>query len=492
MKKFGIAGAGLAAVLLMAGGIWLLVQPAPAATLADCNVIIIVIDALRADHLGCYGYQRDTSPFIDSIAGRAVVFEDANSVSSYTLEVVPALLSGLLPSSGGAGTGWFATPPPDPNLGEMFGRAGYRTGFFTDHPALATVPVDRGFGETDFVQTEWGVSGAGPLVSQRALEFAKRNKRKKFMMYLHYLDPHGPYEPKKDSYLRFADHVYPDPLRLFDQVRFVLPELKAEGFGPGEARFEDLMLRYDAEIYQADRAVKQLFDGLKAQGLLDNTLVILAADHGEEFLDHGFVEHAWRLYRESVHVPLLFYAPKFIQPARVSDPVSLADVAPTVLDLAGVNHGRADFDGEALFQRQNGEWTFVPRTKPLIAELLLEIRNTVRTVIDDGYKYIAAQRWLSSDECAHQASVQADLIKALREGKIEGVDPWGPIVHEELYNLRDDPNELKPVQDQQKIMQMRKILDDYHSACRRKPGKVTPQQVVLPPKEEERRRKLGY
>ena len=496
MKKRLLIVAAAAAVLLVAGGVYLLTMPAPATNLSDCNVVLVVIDSLRADHLGCFGYGRDTSPFLDSVAGQSVFFERANSVSSYTCEVVPALLSGLLPSSGGTGTGWLSMPPEAESLGEHFGGAGYKTGFFTDQPVLGTLPVDRGFGEVDHVETRWGISQVGPLLSARALEFVRQNKRQKFMMYLHYMDPHAPYQPKKESYLRFAKEIYPNPLRLYDQVRPVIPQLVSEGFGPGEVRFEDLMLRYDAEIYEADTAIRLLFEGLKRYGVLDKTLVIITADHGEEFLDHGYVEHAWRLYTESLHVPLFFYAPTFLNPARVSQPVSLIDVPPTVLDLTQVRHGRTDFDGTPLFGREGVTPIFAPRTKPLIAELLMETRDNVRMVIDGDYKYLAGQRWLTPAECAHQASVQDKQLEQLRAGKLPLIDPWGPVVHEELYNIKDDPNEQRPVQDEAQLERMRQVLDQYKAFCQAKPkiqpDKVKSQQREMTEDEKERMKAAGY
>ena len=485
--------AAVAGALLLAGtGLYVLTAPEPATGLSDCNMVVVVIDSLRADHLGCFGYGRDTSPFLDSLAGQSVFFERANSVSSYTCEVVPALLSGLLPSSGGTGTGWLSAPPPEENLGEIFGRAGYKTGFFTDQPALVELPADRGFGEVDHVEQRWGISQVGPRLSGRALEFVKKNKRKKFMMYVHYMDPHAPYDPKKESYLRFAKEVYPKPLNLYDEVRPVLPQLLSEGFGPGEARFEDLMLRYDAEIYEADTAIRLLFEGLQRQGVLDKTLVIITADHGEEFLDHGYVEHAWRLYAESVHVPLFFYAPKFLAPARVSQPVSLIDVAPTVLDLAGIQHGGTDFDGSPLFKRDGSAPVFAPRSKPLFAELLMETRDHARMVIDGDYKYLAWQRYLAPDQCAHEAAVQDKQLALLKAGQLPLIDPWGPVMREELYDVGSDPGEKQPVQDEAQLARMRKILDEYKGLCQAKAQKIRPQQRKLTEEEEAWKRRIGY
>jgi arylsulfatase A-like enzyme len=341
-------------------------------------------------------------------------------------------------------------------------------------------------------------------LTRRVLEFAKGHQAEKTMVYVHYLDPHAPYEPPQDKYLRFADHVYPHPLNLGDQVRPCIPELVAGGFGPGEERFEDLMLRYDGEIADTDEAVQQLLEGLKALALLDDTLVILTADHGEEFLDHGYVEHAWRLYEESVHVPLLFWSPRFFKPARIPDRVSLADLLPTLLELARVSHQRNDFSGTAFFRGDGGPPVFTAPGKPIIAELLIETRSIVRTVTDGDFKYVAAQRWLTPAECSEAAKVQSEKVAELRSGKAPAFDDWGPVVFEELFNLKEDPFEQHPIleghADQRAALQ--KILTDYRAACLAPaPSGKTPEaprpglksgSTSLTPDQETQMKALGY
>ena len=312
--------------------------------LSQYNLILINIDSLRADHLGTYGYGRDTSPFIDELAAEGIVFERAFSNSSYTRESVASLLSGRLPSVAGS-TGWYATLSEEArSLSESFRASGCETGFFSNTIMLRDPGFTQGFDEVQHLPERWGISGAGLRLSKRALAFVADRGGRRFMMYLHYLDPHGPYDPAAEHYLRFSPQVSASPLRLYTDLRPRLPELLRDGVRPGEARFEDLIRRYDAEIFDTDRAVEALFRGLEELDLLDGTLVVITADHGEEFLEHGFVEHAWTLYRESLHVPLILWAPLAFGPSRIDAPVSGIDIAPTLLHLMEVPYDGSDLD----------------------------------------------------------------------------------------------------------------------------------------------------
>jgi arylsulfatase len=450
------------------------------------NVIVVVLDSLRADHLGCYGYHRDTSPFIDTVAAQAVVFENASSNSTFTCESVASLFTGLLPSTGCTGLGWFAVPNPAVDgLATLYRDAGYRTGFFTDHPALADPLFRKGFHEQGDIHTEqWGLSGSGGMVSQRALQFAKAHANQPFLMYLHYLDPHSPYQPPDEEYLQFADTVYPNPLRLHEDVRPNLPELLAEGFGPGEERFEDMVIRYDAEIRVVDAAVRDLMEGLDALGVADRTLVVITADHGEEFLDHGYVEHAWRLYRESTHVPLILWAPELLEPARFSEHVSLVQLLPTLLELTQTPTTRDDFDGESLFSLASGAPSYTPPQRPIFAELLMETRSQMRSVTVGDYRYFAAQRWLTPVECSEAAKVQTEMINKYRTGELPPLDVWQPIVHEELYNIARDPMERHNIaQDEpDTIARMREVFQEF----RAKADRQCPQGPIRPKPTPER------
>ncbi len=433
--------------------------PAP---LEGWNVVVVVIDSLRASHLGTYGYARPTTPNIDALAREAVVFERATSASSYTRESIASLFTGRLPSRSGA-IGWGARPPADAEtLASLFQRSGYRTAMVSNSIMLRHAAFQRGFDESRFVGRSQMVSGGGPALVDAALDFAGADFGRPFFLYLHFLDPHGPYDPPAELRQRMGGEAPPRPLSLYGDVRDRCSELAADGFGPGDPRFDDLVARYDAEIVHTDAALARLFAGLRAAGSLDRTLVVLTADHGEEFLEHDFVEHAWTVYQESIHVPLVVWAGSAVRPERVAGRVSLVDLMPTLVDALGLDAPDQPMDGQPLFVSSSGSapaLAVAERSGPVYAELMVQSRNLVRSVTDGRWKYIAVLHWMEPGE--REAAVRARRVNQTPRGAAER-DPFGPVIREELYDLEADPGETRSLvrSEPETLARMRRLLQD--------------------------------
>jgi arylsulfatase A-like enzyme len=461
--------------------------PDRSALLSGYDVLLIAVDALRADHLGSYDYTRDTSPFVDSLAEQGIVFESAVANSSYTRESVAALLTGSLPSRSGA-VGWLAQPGrAGPHLGEIFRRAGYRTGFYSNTSQLALEGFARGFDEVQFPTRSWKISREGGRLSALALDFVRRAGDRPVFLYLHYLDPHAPYDPAPRLRQRFAPSPLGSPLDLYDDVQPRFGELVAGGFGPGEAGFEDLVARYDAEIASTDEALESLFRGLESLGRRERTLVVITGDHGEEFLEHGFVEHAWTLYEESIQVPLIFWAAGALEPVRVARRVSLVDVLPTVLDLVGIEEPDGELDGASLLEQETGRPLELETSRPHFAELLIEERNVVRAVVQDEWKYLAVHRWTPPEGRGGRKAEKPEPVELDR----------API-REELYDLSRDPLERqnRSAESKERLESLRAVLRAYLDSAdldyaeRRSAGKQSAAEI--PPETLEQLRALGY
>ncbi len=464
-------------------------ESAPPRDDQPANLVLINIDALRADHLGCYGYGRSTSPVIDRLAAAGVVFADAASNSSYTRESVSVLLTGTLPSHAGA-TGWDAHPGgASPTLAEVLRGAGYQTAFFDLTAMLMHTDFARGFDQVDHLMKRGRASGLGPQLSQRALDWiGALDPQRPFFVYLHYLDPHGPYDPPRDALEHMGGDPLAMPLDLYRDLRPNLPALRRQGFNPGSPDFEDVVRHYDAEVFDTDRAIDQLVEGLRRRGVLEKTLIVVTADHGEEFLEHDFVEHSWTLYEESLHVPLIFWAPARLASGRVEARVSTVDVYPTVLDLLGVNHPGAALDGVSLFASRDG------RRRPAdlgsreqISELLITERNVLRAVRKDNWKYLSTLRWLAPEErAAAAASSEADHTEIVGPP----IDLWALPIREELYDLRRDPGETRNLVASEPLVarEMSQVLFEYQRHC------TVPSAVprTLTAEEAEAMRVLGY
>jgi arylsulfatase A-like enzyme len=461
------------------------------AVLSGRNVVVVLVDTLRADHLGFHDYARDTSPFLDTVAAEGVVFDRAVSNSSFTRESVSTLLTGRLPSMSGS-MGWHAAPSDHlRTLGNVFKDEGYRTGFFTTTIMLGNPKFTRGFDVVDQLVEKAGVSGMSHELTNTALAFVRESPDDPFMMYVHYFDPHGPYDPSHELKLRFTDAPHPDPVGLYTDLRPRLNQYLENGFAPGEERFEDMVLRYDAEIVDVDDAIRDLFAGLEELGVADDTLVVLTSDHGEEFLDHGNMGHAWAIYDESIQVPLVFWAPGVLEPARVSRPASVADIAPTLTALLDLPAEAGAHDGRPLFDAEGGQ---VTGTAPIVTELLIQHRNVLRAVTAGDWKYIQARRWLTPAE--RMKVVAGREQQTINKMAKLPFDPWSPVVREELFNLADDPDELVDLSGSQPVQleRMRSLLADFESRSRELGAtqQGTAEELSIDAEMAERIRSIGY
>ncbi|MCX8063560.1 MAG: sulfatase [Candidatus Hydrogenedentes bacterium] len=403
------------------------------------DIFIVAIDSLRADHVGTYGYHRNTTPFIDLIAKRGLVFEKAYSPSSFTRESVCALFTGKYPSSTSWGTGWMAQIDPGVSpLSECLSSSGYQTFLYTDNPVLVPEIFGRGFQFVEYYTDVYDKSGNGDKLVEKFIgEVSKAEQSKPIFVYFHFYDPHHPYDPAPSYYLSFANRVYPNPLSLYKDVRPNLPQLVKQGFGPGEERFEDLVLRYDAEILMVDHSVKKLYESVAKLRNNRKAIWIITADHGEEFLDHGFVEHAWRLYLESIHVPLILHiTSEELNGRRIKDEVSLVDIYPTLVNFLSLQC-RNSWEGLVLPLEDwiKGGEKSLSADRVIISELIMPTRTIGVSFIKNGWQYLCWYKWLTVEQSSEYSKIQKELITAYEKGEFSyPIYCSDPIVYEEFIS----------------------------------------------------------
>ncbi|MEZ4649981.1 MAG: sulfatase [Candidatus Eisenbacteria bacterium] len=303
------------------------------ATQPHPNLLFIVVDTLRKDHLGCYGYDRPTSPVIDELASTGIRFETAYSVAPWTLPAGATLLSGLYPSSHTAIESDRILPLAVETLAERLKANGYQTGSFVSHIYMAKnyemfQGVDKfkvRYGRsTRYVSTENVVTDA--------LDYIKRVSPSSapFFTLVHLFDPH--YEYVRHEEFGFAPE---SAGRLSGEISIDDLEAKQESLTPEEIALAEAI--YDEEIAFTDAGIGRLLEGLDELGVGDETLVVFVADHGEEFLDHGRLGHAHTLYDELLRVPLIIRLPGGEHGGQViAEPTSTIHVYPTILDLLGL------------------------------------------------------------------------------------------------------------------------------------------------------------
>ncbi len=294
------------------------------------DILIYMIDTLRADRLGCYGHPGGLTPEIDAFAAGAVVYERSIAQSSWTKSSVASLLTGLWPPEHAALKRNHRLSDEALTLPEILAEAGYATAAFVTNPNVtATFGFDQGFEEF----TDLGIEARADEVTEAVLGYLdRRTDERPFFLYVHTLDPHDPYDPPANERRRHAPQVEAGTLAMHK----VLNDLQAGRREVKPRLVSQLASLYAAEIAANDRSFGVLVEGLKSRGLYDDAWLAVVSDHGEELYEHGHFRHGKALFVESLRVPLILKAPGMKQGRRVSEPVQHTDLLPTLLDALGL------------------------------------------------------------------------------------------------------------------------------------------------------------
>jgi arylsulfatase A-like enzyme len=314
------------------------------------NILFISIDTLRADHLGCYGYQRPTSPHFDRLAAEGVRFARAVAPSSFTLPSHVSMFTGQEMGVHHVASAGTAIADRVVTITEVLHDAGYATFGFGCAPYLKRqFGFAQGFDFYDDRLANVGVRESHAAVTSdkvvnRALQRIKEPRGKPWFVFMHMWDPHFDYVPPPPYNTMFSgDYHGGFSMHNFEQNHgFVV------GMDPADYAYT--VSQYDGEIAWTDSQLGRLFDALKKMGLWEKTAIVLTADHGEEFLDHGQRGHGHSLYDELVHVPLIVKLPGAASHKVIDCAVSLIDLYPTLAELAGVRRSGYRGDGRSLLE----------------------------------------------------------------------------------------------------------------------------------------------
>ena len=386
------------------------------------NIILIIADALRSDHLGCYGYSRNTSPNIDRIARESIIFNRAYAQSNWTFPSTAALFMSLYPTSHNIFSGKKVVPKDSKTLTENLKVAGYRTAGFSSNPFFwGNFGLRRGFdsfyfGQNKFVCKLWP-SVIGDILkrlfmptdenlTRKALSWIKRNKSQKLFIYLHYMTTHAPYRIPKAYEEIYAKEAIPDRVD-FPHKRY-LRNVKVNA-----AQKKNLIDRYDGAIRFVDDQIGKILDILQSLNLKEDTLLIIAGDHGEAFGEHDDWTHGHTLYQETIKIPLIVWYPKTGCNRTVSNELAgLIDIKPTILNMVGMRQSQINQGEDLISQITNRDGLY--QHKVIREEIFSEGQRNFRCII---------------------TSTNWKLISNGAKGKIE------------LYNLEEDPEERHNVFD---------------------------------------------
>lgn len=442
-------------LLLMLLGVLAVQSTVAVATAAKkhevADVLLIVIDALRPDRLGIYGYGRDTSPNLDQLAREGWLYTDAMAVAPWTKPSIASLLTGVYPSRHGvSAAGWNRSddegvakvavlPRVLVTLPEILADAGYRTAAFGEnHHLLARLGFDQGFEVHEMTlrdgtaleslarRTGLGVLGrlaaaesSGHLgtarrINERFLEWLP-DADEPFFAYLHHINVHWPYAAPPPHSCRFGPRRTTVDFNSQDFYAKFGPDREHKDVPPAidAAVLQDMSDAYDEGISYVDAEVGALLAELKRRGRYDNTLIIVTSDHGEQFFEHGEIGHGTSLHEVLLHVPLIMKFPcpgPNCKARTVSAPVQHVDLVPTILDFVGLE-SRAELAGSSLIQ-------------PLRQRVLFAEKGNQVSLRTQGYKFIynlddsGAELYALQDDPAERSNLanrEPELVLALRD-----------------------------------------------------------------------------
>lgn len=407
------------------------------------NVIVILVDTLRADHLPFYGYGADTAPFLSKLAAEGVVFDNAWSTSSWTAPATASLFTSMYPFQHGVVTGLMYSErlqSEDPRITvnriadeittmpEVLKEAGYTTFGVSDNPNIcAAEGFEQGFDR--FVNYNYANA---EIVNGTVMNWAEDiTSSEPYFLYLHYMDPHNPYHPRDE---------------------------KAKST-PDEQERSKALACYDSEIRFADAHIEMLFNRFAWD---ENTVVIVLSDHGEEFGERGGYGHGKNLFTESLRIPLLVYFPGGgLEPGRVEHNVSIVDVMPTIRSLLGLDGGETD-EGVDLLRVRDGKTQLDGR--PIYAHLW--------------------RRWGTVDP--QDDLVAGGVVK--KEWKYLFTLPGG----EKLFDLSLDPLEQRDVLGDRRPLadRMRQAYDSFAKHCRKYEGAES--SIAVDERMLKKLKSLGY
>jgi arylsulfatase A-like enzyme len=435
----------------------------PVLVSADCcgerpRIVLISIDCLRADHVGAYGYERDTTPHIDAFAENAVLFETAVSTAPMTLPSHTSMFTGLFPSRHD-GSKWAKIASTTPYLAEILSRAGYQTDALVTGAYLSQdYGFERGF---DFYHMDYPAPAAETV--DQAIELLRLGRGADQFLFLHLIDAHWPYEPPEELLDRFVaqpSDIAPLLRKIVDNVPPSSPK-----------EIEQVVALYDSEIVSADAALGRFFETMKNMGIYDSSLIIVTADHGEAFYDRGHWQHSQTLHEELIHIPLIVKWPGASPRSRVRTQVSQVDIFPTVLSAAGLT----------------------PPTSDGI-DLLEFVKNSAEA--KERRSVISENAWRSPVGWARKISIRTEKQKYIVTlSAPTGVEPTEDhLEHEELYDLLADPDERSNLLEGSDVdvEPFRRELANYLRETRTMRASRQSETIVEDETTLERLRSLGY
>ena len=345
------------------------------------NVVLIVLDAASVRRFGCYGYHRPTTPVLDRLASGGLLFSRAYTNAVYTLASTATLFTGQLPARHRILQHRNKLPRESKTLAEVLEVSGYETAsFLANGNASGAFGLTQGFRTTREVFRDRNYVGWGEDITRAFSEWLQSKRSQKFFAYLHYREPHDPFNPPEPWVRRFVSASYSG------QVGRTAPE--RVGIRTNSSQFTEEDRRhisnlYDANLAYADSQVGEVLSLLRKFGKEEDTIIVVTSDHGEAMWEHGYQGHNRQLYEESTRVPLIIRFPSGKPHREISFPVQHADLFPTLVDLLGIRARGLRLDGVSFLPALSGGGSSPDRSI-----VIHSTRKSPVALISGDYKYI--------------------------------------------------------------------------------------------------------
>jgi arylsulfatase A-like enzyme len=391
------------------------------------NIILISLDTVRPDHLGCYGYQRNTSPAIDELAADGVLFENTYSTTSWTLPGHVSLLTALNCLQHQVYFPLQKMNPDTLTLADLLRTRQFYCAAFTGGGYLSeTYGFSKGFDSYQEIRLHGDQAirlDEAERLAELATDWLDENKGKNFFLFLHTYQPHDPYANFSDAGKEFLDEN-----ALWEEAK--MGDLLDERGGRYRAQFseiekQNIVALYDGDIKYTDEFfVHPIVAKLKELGLYEKSLIILTSDHGEEFFDHEAWLHDHSVYNEGIKIPLIIKFPnKKYMGTRVEDIARITDLMPTILDHSGIKSKNQKFDGASLIPMIQGK---EKKQRTFVSDVALReftLSPSVISINSGQFKFILNKK-ISSPYIRQ-------VVRNFNGAQIE------------LYDLENDPGETK-------------------------------------------------
>lgn len=442
----------------------------PAEEREKINIILISLDSLRADHLGCYGYQKDTSPNINKLAEDSVLFTNCFSQASQTLVSHMSMLTSLFPVNHQVYS-FLRTNPFLISIADLLRTKQYFTGAYTGGGQVsATLGFSKGFDFYNESREKLSQKDSPPELFKKTAAWINRNQEKDFFLFLHTYEIHDPYAPPKNYAEKFLD----EQAKWKSVYMFELTgqsKQKYRHFSDEEK--QNIIALYDGEIaYTDDRLIKPLIRELKKLNLYDRTMIIITSDHGQEFYEHGGWLHTHSVYNELIKVPLIIKFPHSkYKGTKIQNFVRSVDIAPTILKEVDIEFSNHDLDGRSLMPlikgKEKGNRIFFSEVRGYA-----KIFPPQTATNKNGYKII---------------------FNELGKTPQSYFDPPPPLKDEvELYFLENDPEEINTIAEAKKEL-TRELLDTIIKYLQQsKMGKDKLREIIIDDDLREKLKALGY